>query len=171
MKPPPTFSFSDSKAIVATLIRLSGLAFAIFPFLPPILEKYHHPDLAYKFAEFWAPFCHRMPERSLSLFGEVMPICSRCLGLFSGAGLGLFMAWPFVGIRTLRITLSLAAVFLYVELTTQDLGWHPVFHPTRLLSGLLFAYPLGAAVGSLATGHGITQLFPASHEEDCVGTS
>jgi uncharacterized membrane protein len=127
-----------------------GALIVLAPFLPPLLMLSGHPNLA-ELAD--APFtgmCHRMPERSLFIGSEVMPLCTRCLGLFEGLGLGLLIAWPFYGLRVLRITLSVAATFLFLELTTQDLGWHPVFHPTRLLSGFLASYPIGAAAGALA---------------------
>ncbi|MCC6649170.1 MAG: DUF2085 domain-containing protein [Polyangiaceae bacterium] len=93
--------------------------------------------------------CHRLPERSLQLFGETMPLCSRCVGLATGFGLGMLVAWPRLSVRTLRVAVTAGALFLLVELTTQDLGWHPVFHPSRLLSGWLVTFPIGAALTQL----------------------
>jgi hypothetical protein len=40
---------------------------------------------------------------------------------------------------------------MLIEVVTQDLGLHPVFHPTRLLSGLLLSVPLGGAIGAVLT--------------------
>lgn len=129
--------------------RVAGVLLAVSPFLPPLLERAGMPRLAAMLDQPWQGLCHRMPERSLTFLGEIMPLCTRCLGLVVGFGAGLAIAWPHLSVRALRITVSLACTFLFLELTTQDLGWHPVFHPTRLLSGLLVAYPVGAALGGL----------------------
>jgi uncharacterized membrane protein len=131
-------------------LRGAGVLLGVSPFLPRLLELAGKPALAETFDQIWVPMCHRMPERSLSLGGEVMPLCSRCLGLVEGMSLGLLVAWPALSVRALRIWLSLAFAFLFVEMTTQDLGWHPVFHPTRLLSGFLVAFPIGAVASALA---------------------
>ena len=135
---------------LAPVLRVAGALLALLPFLPPLLRLAGKDALGDRMDGWFDGFCHRLPERSLSIASEIMPLCSRCLGISMGAGLGLLIGWPYRGLRVLRITLSLAAAFLFLELTTQDLGWHPVFHPTRLLSGFLVAYPLGAAATALA---------------------
>lgn len=136
---------------LAPLLRVAGAALALLPFLPPLLTLAGKVALAERIDGWFLGFCHRLPERSLHIGGELMPLCSRCLGITAGAGLGLLLGWPYYGLRALRISVSVAAALLFVELTTQDLGWHPVFHPTRLLTGFLVAYPLGAAATALAS--------------------
>ncbi len=133
--------------------RAAGALLIVAPFLPPLLLAAGVGELAVALDGLWAPFCHRLPERSIFLLGAPLPLCSRCLGLVVGLGAGLAAAWPYAGLRALRWAVSFGLAFLFVELTTQDLGWHPVFHPTRLLSGFLVAYPIGAAAGyAAATG-------------------
>lgn len=97
----------------------------------------------------FALICHRMPERVPALFGVPAPLCSRCLGLWVGLSLSAAAAWPAIPIKALRIVLPIAAALLLAEVVTQDLGWHPVFHPTRLLSGILVSVPMGGALGAL----------------------
>lgn len=134
----------------AVAARTAGALLVAAPFLPPLLLAAGIGELAVALDALFAPFCHRQPERSLFLLGVPMPLCSRCLGLLVGLGAGLAAAWPYAGLRALRLSVSFGLAFLFVELTTQDLGWHPVFHPTRLLSGLLVAFPIGAAAGYAA---------------------
>lgn len=136
---------------LAPVLRVAGAILAILPFLPPLLRLAGNHSLGERMDGWFEGFCHRLPERSFSIGSEMMPLCSRCLGISTGAGLGLLIGRPYWGLRALRIWVSIAAAFLFIELTTQDLGWHPVFHPTRLLSGFLVAYPLGAATTALAT--------------------
>jgi uncharacterized membrane protein len=107
---------------------------------------------AWLYAAFDLPFnvlCHRLPERTLSLAGVAMPLCSRCAGLYLGLSLGAAMAWPELSGRALRVVVPLSAALLVLEVITQDLGLHPVFHPTRVLSGLLVSVPLGGALGAV----------------------
>src|SRR5689334_13727360 len=81
--------------------------------------------------------CHRMPERVLSVMGVATPLCSRCLGIWGGLSLSAAFAWPALPLRALRVVVPVAAALMLAEVVTQDLGLLPVFHPTRLLSGLL----------------------------------
>lgn len=99
----------------------------------------------------FAFMCHRLPERTLSILGAPMPLCSRCLGLWLGMSLSAALAWPALSIKALRVVVPTAAIFMLAEVVTQDLGLHPVFHPTRLLSGLLLSVPLGGAIGAVLT--------------------
>ncbi len=126
--------------------RLLGASLAASPFAPGLLggRVGEWLDLAF------VGMCHRIPERSLHFMGELMPLCSRCVGLATGLGLGMLIAWPQLTVRRLRLAVTLGAAFLFVEMTTQDLGWHPVTHATRLLSGWLVTFPIGAAITQLA---------------------
>lgn len=42
--------------------------------------------------------CHQRPERSFHLWGQQLPVCARCTGIYAGAA----MAVALVGIRRLR---------------------------------------------------------------------
>lgn len=93
--------------------------------------------------------CHRLPERTASILGAPMPVCSRCAGLYLGLSLGVVLAAPVLPLRVLRLWLPLALALLLVELVTQELGLHPVWHGTRVASGLLVSVPFGGALGGL----------------------
>ncbi len=94
--------------------------------------------------------CHRRPERVPSLAGVPLPLCSRCLGLWVGLSIGACLGWPDIPIPRLRWVLLVAVALMLAEILSQDLHLHPIFHPTRLLSGLLVAMPIGGAIGGLA---------------------
>ena len=88
----------------------------------------------------FALVCHRRPERSLELLGHLMPVCSRCAGLFGGGALGATLAWPRLELRPARRALALAALLLILDVVTQDIGLHPVWHASRIATGGLFGY-------------------------------
>ncbi|MFO0762053.1 MAG: DUF2085 domain-containing protein [Byssovorax sp.] len=93
--------------------------------------------------------CHQLPERVLTIAGAPMPLCSRCLGIWGGLSLSGALAWPVIPIKALRIWIPIALGLMGLEVLTQDLGLHPVYHPTRILSGLLVSIPFGGALGGL----------------------
>jgi uncharacterized membrane protein len=130
-------------------VRAVGVFLVVAPFVPPLFALVGWDAAATLTDAPWALFCHRLPDRVLSLFGEPMPICSRCLGIFAGLGAGLGIAWPELPARRLLFVAAIAALAMLVEVATQEAGLHRVFHPTRLLSGLLLAYPIGATAAAL----------------------
>jgi uncharacterized membrane protein len=99
----------------------------------------------------FAFLCHRIPERVISVMGTPMPLCSRCLGLWGGLSISAAIAWPAIDPKALRWALPLAGLVMLVDVVTQDLGLHPIWHPTRLLTGLLVSVPMGGAIGALIT--------------------
>jgi uncharacterized membrane protein len=97
----------------------------------------------------FALICHRIPERVMSIGGTPMPLCSRCAGIWLGISVAASLAWPALSLRVLRVLVPAAMALLLIDIALQDLGVHPVWHSTRLLTGLLLGVPMGGAVGAL----------------------
>lgn len=93
----------------------------------------------------FVPLCHRMPERSLALDGVMMPLCSRCAGIFAGVAAGAAILRPRLPMRVWRPLLLALGTLMVVDVAAQDLGLHPASHPIRLATGLAFGYGLTAA--------------------------
>jgi uncharacterized membrane protein len=88
--------------------------------------------------------CHQLPERTIVIMGEAMPLCSRCAGIFTGLALGAITCWPRLTIQRARILLALGGLLMLADVVTQDLGMHPVWHATRLVTGGILGW-LGCA--------------------------
>ncbi|NUQ79479.1 MAG: DUF2085 domain-containing protein [Polyangiaceae bacterium] len=131
---------------VPAIARGLLIAAGILPWLLPFGRAYLPMGPAGDFIDrlFW-PMCHRFPERTIELAGWLMPLCSRCAGIFGGVALGAAVAWPRLSLRGWRALLILTAALMVAEVITQDLGLHPVFHPTRIGTGVLFGYAMAAA--------------------------
>jgi hypothetical protein len=136
------------------LPRFARAAFVIGGALPwlvaPLRASLLSPRSGALLDLLFLPMCHRLPERTLLLDGVAMPLCSRCAGLFAGVALGALACWPALSLARWRLIMALTFALMIAEIAAQDLHLHPIWHATRLLSGALFGYALGAAtIGAL----------------------
>lgn len=88
--------------------------------------------------------CHQLPERTLAIDGVPMLVCSRCAGIYAGVALGVVGPMPVRWLPYAPWLLVGAAVLVVVEVVAQDAGLHPVWHPTRLGTGLAFGWVASA---------------------------
>ena len=113
--------------------RASFASIAVWIALATVLRA-TGPDWLYRVVDLpFAFVCHRIPERVISVMGAPMPLCSRCLGLWGGLSIAAAIAWPAIDPRKLRWLLPLAGLVMLIDVLTQDLGLHPIWHATRLL--------------------------------------
>ena len=98
----------------------------------------------------WAPdgvrllfrvFCHGMAERSLSVFGEAMPICARCFGIYAGliTGVAIFAMWPRIEEQAARMFVFAAALPIAIDGLTQAASLRVSTNPLRLATGIVAA--------------------------------
>lgn len=91
----------------------------------------------------WFRFqCHGRPERTLTLAGRLFPVCSRCLGIYTGLALAGALAWPLLSRNARRAWLAFGALAMVSEVALQDGTHHAPFHALRLLTGLMLAWPV-----------------------------
>ncbi|MFO0762089.1 MAG: DUF2085 domain-containing protein [Byssovorax sp.] len=130
------------------LPRLARIAFVIggvLPWLVPWIRAGGFPRLGVILDAIFVPLCHRLPARTLLVGGVAMPLCSRCAGLFSGVAMGALIARPAWSQKRWRRVLVATFALMLAEIAAQDLGLHPIWHASRLLTGALFGYAIGAA--------------------------
>lgn len=91
----------------------------------------------------WFQFqCHGLAERTLALGGRDFPVCSRCLGIYSGLLMAALVARPLIEAARRRLWIIAAAGFMVMEVLVQDLTRHPPYHLLRMLTGILLAWPV-----------------------------
>jgi uncharacterized membrane protein len=84
--------------------------------------------------------CHQKPERSLAIAGTLMPVCSRCAGIFAGLFTGALFAWPRLSQSKGRLGLLAAGALMLLDVVLQDVQVHPLWHSTRLATGWLLGH-------------------------------
>ncbi|WP_437504064.1 DUF2085 domain-containing protein [Sorangium sp. So ce1099] len=129
------------RAVRYALVLLGALPWCI----PLARSRLPLGELGAALDRFFVPMCHRLPERSLALEGVMMPICSRCAGIFAGVAAGAVIARPRLKMTAWRPILIAICALMVVDVATQDLGLRPVWHATRLATGLAFGYAVAAA--------------------------
>lgn len=141
---------SEHERATRQLFGFARIAFALvgsMPFWLPLVRRPLGPVGDIVDALFFL-VCHRLPERTLSLAGEAMPLCSRCSGIFAGLALGMLVAWPRLSLRHARLALLGAGLVMLVDVIAQDVGLHPLWHTTRLGTGALLGYLAAAALAA-----------------------
>ncbi len=105
----------------------------------------------------YAPACHQLPHRSLSIGGGPQAVCARCAGLYLGGAAGL-VAGALLLYRSGRgpraLWLGVAVAPLIVEWALPRLGLPGLANVPRLL----LALPAGTLAG-LFLAEGVTSLF------------
>lgn len=134
------------------LLLLSRLSFFLVGTLPwwlPFAEAYVPLGPVWLLMDLpFAAICHGLPDRTLELAGLAMPVCSRCAGIFAGLALGVLICRPRLVLKQARLALLGAGLLMVADIVTQDLGWHPMWHTTRLLTGGLLGYVAAIALMS-----------------------
>jgi uncharacterized membrane protein len=89
----------------------------------------------------FALVCHQRPERSFWMFGGAVAVCSRCLGIYLGAAVGLLLRTS----RELAVRLLIAAAALnLLDAASEVAGLHGNWLGVRFALG--FALGVGGAL-------------------------
>lgn len=132
---------------ILAIARGSFAVVGLMPWWLPLARAYLPIEPVGMFLDaLYVVLCHRLPERTLSLAGIAMPVCSRCAGIFGGLALGAIALWPRLRIRHARIALVAAGLLMLADVLMQDFGVHPVWHSTRLITGALVGWVASAAL-------------------------
>ncbi|MCC6646961.1 MAG: DUF2085 domain-containing protein [Polyangiaceae bacterium] len=90
--------------------------------------------------------CHQLPERTLTVGGVAMVVCSRCAGVYAGVMLGALWPMPVPLFARLRPLLIAVAALAVLDVALQDLHLLPVGHARRVVTGLLLGWAPAAAM-------------------------
>ena len=76
----------------------------------------------------------------------MLPVCSRCFGIYAGLGLGALVLRPRLRVWPLRIWVTFGVLLMLADVFTEALGWRPPLAWLRAATGVLLAYPVGATL-------------------------
>jgi uncharacterized membrane protein len=120
---------------------LTVLVLALAPLVAPLVAA-SHPLIALVIRSFFSRLCHQDPARSFFIGGSPVAVCVRCLGIYCGVAMGMFLRLGKVSAFRL---LAVAMVVNLVDVGSGLLHWHGNMPVTRFWLGLL----LGVAAGSI----------------------
>jgi uncharacterized membrane protein len=104
----------------------------------------HFPEGAWVLYRFFSGICHQIPERSFYLAGAVLPVCARCLGLYSGFLLGAVTVRMRLGWQSLLLQQPRWILLFWIPLAVDLLSSNT--HWSRFLTGGIAAYPVSIFV-------------------------
>lgn len=130
-------------AVVAVLLAIGTFV----PFLTPAIGLPLSGWQSVVFAAS-APFCHQIPQRSLYIAGQVLPLCARCSGMWIGITLGASLGvlipcarrWQ-MGALVALIGVALSALE-YAREQSQQVSWSVA----RFLLGIVIFVGITMAV-------------------------
>ena len=136
--------------LLAALVVLAAVFFALTP-----------PGLWNKLLAVGSAVCHQDPAHSFYVFGQQMPLCARCTGMYLGALLSLafhFRQGKLGGIPPRKVLIPLGLLFLLFALdglnslaASLGLGWnlYGTTNLTRLVTGTGAGLVIGAVLAPL----------------------
>jgi uncharacterized membrane protein len=124
-----------------------ALAVLVGAVLPPIVEAASGRPAAWM-RLLYAPVCHQVPERCLTIAGSALAVCARCTGLYLGGTLGLAAAAALVVGRA-RAVRRPWLVLLVLPTLADGLLAVVGLSPLAEVARLIVAVPAGFAAGLL----------------------
>jgi uncharacterized membrane protein len=110
----------------------------------------------------YAPACHQLPERSLTLAGSPQAVCARCAGLYLGGVAGLAAGGLLLAGTGRRLRPAWLAAALAPTVVDALLPWLALPQLSDL-PRLMLALPAGC-VAALFLAEGIADLVSSTHE-------
>ncbi|MBD3388720.1 MAG: DUF2085 domain-containing protein [Candidatus Altiarchaeales archaeon] len=119
---------------------LTACAFVLLLiFAAPYLAITGHENISELIHVMFGESCHQLPERSFFVYGEKMPVCARCFGIYAGLFTGtlLYPVCGREGVPDSRLLLAALAP-LALDGITQLTGLRESNNLLRLGTGLIF---------------------------------
>jgi uncharacterized membrane protein len=129
------------QGIMKLRLPFAILVLALAPLVAPLLAA-THPLTALLIRSFFSRLCHQDPTRSFFIGGSPVAVCVRCLGIYCGVALGMFLRLGKVS--AIRL-LAVAMLLNLLDVGSGMLHWHGNMPVTRFCLGLL----LGVTAGSI----------------------
>lgn len=131
----------DTKILLAVLAPIPALILSLSALASFALANGATQNLRWLFRI----LCHGMAERSLVLFGQPMPICARCTGIYIGLMIGFaaFLVLPWIEERIMRTVAFVALMPLAIDGLTQLVRLRTSTNPLRMATGLIAGFAFG----------------------------
>jgi uncharacterized membrane protein len=89
-------------------------------------------------------FCHQMPERTLTICGAPMAVCSRCAGIYAGIAIGALLPPLAFMARHGRVAIWMAFAIVLLDVGIQNYMLHSINHFFRITTGFAAGWAASA---------------------------
>jgi len=149
-------SIAAVEAARSRSFRIWGATFALVSLwtisiiAAPVARSGAMPSLTEPLFIFFGYICHQLPERSLSVFGEPLGVCSRCFGIYLGLLLGIAVYPVWQRMETIeplpRFWLFISLIPVGVDWSLTAFGIWENTHFSRLVTGVILGFACGTFI-------------------------
>ncbi|MGC4065764.1 MAG: DUF2085 domain-containing protein [Polyangiaceae bacterium] len=136
----------------AVAVGIAFTALALLPWLTVLLRRIplmHRSSLVLE--RLYGLQCHQRLGRSFVIWGEHLPVCARCTGVYLGLGLAVWIGRPRLRLDALKAWMLASALLLVADVASELVGLRPANALFRAFTGVLLAYGIGLVVWQWAT--------------------
>lgn len=135
---------TDSTYRSYVYLLLGAIMWCVMIVAAPLLAHLHHNISSGLIYFFFSKICHQMPDRSFSIFGKQLAVCSRCSGLYFGflAGSLSYPLFHSMKIKQIpdRKLLLLSGVPVALDIGLNITGFWQNTEFTRLFTGFILGF-------------------------------
>jgi uncharacterized membrane protein len=115
-----------------------------FGFLSPILyENYRSLLVSKPFThQIYSSVCHQFPEKTFSINGEQLHVCSRCAGIYLGVLASLIISLIKIRGKNSFGLLLIASMIMLFDVVSTSFGLYMYSKPIAMFTGLFFGYAI-----------------------------
>jgi len=109
-------------------------------FVEVLIPHFNYLAFLYPYLDIiYSHVCHQQPEKTLSISGHSLLVCSRCTGIYIGSLVSAFILLfvPFIKVSNTKY-LILASVPMFVDVILYSIGVYTYSKTIALFSGSLF---------------------------------
>jgi uncharacterized membrane protein len=127
--------------VIYGLVLFLAIVWFISLLFPAYLAAYGDALWAARLHHCFAALCHQIPSRSFTLYGHVVAVCARCMGIYGGLVLGILVYPCFRAYQDRELPARRYLLFALaptaIDFSLGLLGVVNNTHFSRLLTGMI----------------------------------
>ena len=93
--------------------------------------------------DWFALQCHRDDGRRIEILNGALPVCARCLGIYSGLALGALLLRPRLSFVAVRNWVVIGSALMVADVASERFAMHGSWPWARMATGVILGFPVG----------------------------